>query len=77
MADVKHLIQNIDVMGFCEPVKVAMRKPYERWCASNGTETLIDCFSLDQILKESERALPLSEASRGTQHDKKTDATRQ
>ena len=77
MANVTHLIQNHDVMGFCEPVKAAMQKLYERWCASNGTETLIDCFRLDQILKESEGALPLSEASRGAQHDKKTDTTRQ
>ena len=28
-----------------------MLKSYERWCASNGTETLIDRFRLDQIPK--------------------------
>ena len=51
MANVTHLIQNHNVMGFCEPAKAAMLKSYERWCASNGTETLIDRFRLDQIPK--------------------------
>ena len=47
MANATHLIQNHNVMGFCEPVKAAMRKSPKSCCASNGTEPLIVRFRLD------------------------------
>ena len=66
--------------AFCELVKAAMRKSYTRGDAlqmAPHRPTSIDHFRLDQVLKESEGALPRSEAGCGTQHEQKTDATRQ